>query len=263
MRRTVLVLALMALLASALSFAATRSECYSSAESGAASLHAHNAKQNPAASPYIMRSGCSGTCAGTYSNCIQQAADAAAICRPDSSGYYTACITANNQADINCANSEIDCCLGEAKRSCDAAYPPDDTAATPSNPARENECYRDYGPNAYYDARTNSCTCPPESTFRNDEIHQCVLNTVFAYCEERNAAYDMKTDSCVCYEGYEPGDGTCVLSDEAGRGGGSLGQAPSGGASGTGSRSGGESGCSSGAILLAIAGASALFSRRG
>jgi len=259
-----MLLALAVLLSSSLSFAATRGECYAEADGEAATLHAHNAKQNPAGSITTKTMGCSGTCSSAYSSCIQKAEDAAAVCRPDSNGYYTACFTVENSAWITCADNEINCCVGEAKKSCDAAYPADDTTTTPSNPARENECYRDYGPNAYYDAKTNSCTCPTDSTFRNDEIHQCVLNSVFAYCEERNAAYDMKTDSCICYEGYEPGDGTCVLSDEAGTGGRSLGEIPlsGGSAGGSGSRGGSDSGCSSSAILLAVACASALFSRK-
>lgn len=253
MKHAFLILAFVALLFSSISFATTRSECYASAESEAAALHAHNAKQNPAESITTKTMGCSGTCAYAYSSCIQQATDAAALCKPDSGGYYTACFRAESEAWISCADDEIDCCLADAKRSCDAAYPADDTTAAPTNPAKENECYRDYGPYAQYDARTNSCTCPPDSTFLNKKIHQCVLNTVYAYCEERNAAYDQESDSCVCYEGYVPGDGTCVLSDEAGSGGGSLGVPASGGSSG--SRSGSdEGGCSSALILASVLG---------
>lgn len=253
MRHAFLVLALVALLFSSISLATTRSECYASADSEAAALHAHNAKQNPAGSITTKTQGCSGTCAYAYSSCIQQAETTAASCRPDASGYYTACFTAENQAWINCANSEIDCCLGDAKESCDSAYPPDDTTTSPTNPAKENECYRDYGPYAQYDARTNSCTCPADSTFLNKNIHQCVLLSVYSYCEERNAAYDAESDSCICYEGYSPGDGMCVLSDEAGSGGGSIGVPAGGGSSGT--RSGSdEGGCSSALILASVLG---------
>lgn len=244
------------LILASVSFATTRSECYASVEQEASGLHAHNAAQNPSGSITTKTMGCSGTCANTYSNCIAAAEDVASKCSPDSSGTYDTCFMVENAAWITCANAEIDCCLAAEKKTCDAEYPADDTPAAPTNPSGENECARDYGPYAQYDARTNSCTCPADSTFLNKKIHQCVLNTVYAYCEERNAAYDAETDSCICYEGYEPSGNTCRLSDEAGTGGGSIG--PAGGpqgASGSGNGASSSSGCGSGAILLAVAGA--------
>jgi hypothetical protein len=251
----------MLLVLASFSFAVTRSECYADAEGEAAALHSHNAAQDPSGSIATKTTGCSGTCANTYSNCIAQAQSAASSCKPDANGYYTACFRTENSAWIACANNEIDCCLGDAKRSCDATYPADDTSSTPTNPEKENECYRDYGPYALYDARTNACTCPPDSTFLNKQIHQCVLNTVYAYCDERNAAYDAATDSCICYEGYIPGDGTCVLSDEAGSGGGSLGAPAGGGAAGSRSGTSSGSGCGSAAILLMLAGLAPFFQK--
>jgi len=236
-----------------LSFATTtsRSECYAAVDSEAATLHAHNAAQNPSGSIATKTMGCSGTCAYQYSSCIDQADAAAANCRPDASGTYDACFRVENAAWITCANNEITCCVAEKKKSCDAQYPPDDTTTIPSNPGKENNCTKELGVYAKADSMTNGCYCPSDSTFLNTYIHQCVPNSVYNYCDERNAQYDEPTDSCVCKSGYVPGGNTCVESGTGSAGGQSLGQVPGSGSTNGGSN--GEEGCSSAAILLALA----------
>ena len=233
------------------SFATTRSECYAAVDSEAATLHAHNAAQNPSGSITTETYGCSGTCAGQYDSCVTQASETEANCRPDSNGYYTACIKAEYTADITCANKEIDCCVAAEKKSCDAQYAADDTTATPRNPGKENNCTKELGVYAKADSMTNGCYCPSDSTFLNTYIHQCVPNSVYNYCDERNAQYDEPTDSCVCKSGYVPGGNTCVESGTGSAGGQSLGQVPGSGSTNGGSN--GEEGCSSAAILLALA----------
>jgi hypothetical protein len=229
---------LVLVLATAAAFSTTREECYSEVGTKVADLHAHNAAQNPSGSITTLTYGCSGTCSSAYSNCISQASAAASVCKPDASGTYDACFRVENSAWITCANNEIDCCAGEAKKTCDAAYESGGTT-TPEkveDAQGRNTCAEQLGPYGEYSS-TSGCYCPTEYTIYNEYTLQCVLSTVYAYCEERNAAYDKATDSCICYEGYAPSGGMCVESG-SGAGGGTLGVNPSAGASG-GSSSGG------------------------
>ncbi len=252
------LLALVLVLALAtFSFAVTRSECYSEVESQAATLHAHNAAQDPSGSIATKTYGCTATCTSQYDVCIAGVQDAARICQPDSGGTYSACFRKENQGWITCADEEINCCVTYEKGGCDMRYAADETpVSTATDPQKENACVQQYGGYAKYNPDSDDCYCPSDYSFFNSYISQCVHNGVYGYCSQRNAEYDEQTDSCVCKRGYAPSGDMCAASSSSATGGQSLGKVPdTGGASGTGSQSGGTGGCGSAAVLLAIGGA--------
>ena len=219
---------LVLVLASAAAFSTTREDCYSEVGTKVADLHAHNAAQDPSGSITTLTYGCSGTCSGAYNNCISAASAAASVCKPDASGTYDACFRVENAAWITCANNEVDCCAGEAKKSCDAAYESGGTTAPESidDAQGRNKCVRELGPYGGYNPTNGGCYCP-DYTFYSDYTKQCTHNGVYAYCEERNAEYDVNSDSCVCKAGYVPGGEICVQGNSGSSGGQQLGGSPS------------------------------------
>lgn len=240
---------LFVVLATASVFSMTREECYAEAGTKAAQLHAQNKAQNPAGSITVSTYGCSGTCAYTYQQCEKNAEDgpyATCVANANIGGMTAAkgdaCIQQLYSLYLQCGEQEIDCCKGAAEAECDATYWPADTPSTdrPEDAQGRNECAEELGPYGEYNPTGGKCYCPTEYTFYNEYTRQCVLSTVYAFCEERNAAYDKETDSCICYEGYEPYGNSCVEAG-SGAGGGSLGGG-AGGAAGGYSSGGGSSG---------------------
>ncbi|MFH0737427.1 MAG: hypothetical protein V1827_02990 [Candidatus Micrarchaeota archaeon] len=253
MKNALMVSAL--LLLSVCSFAITASDyenrayCYEAMQDEASRLKSLNNGQDlDSGSLYVSYWGCVGTCADRLdmceveSNTAYQSCVAAANVDGMTGAEGTACIKASNQRSLTCANYEIDCCMIDEKTKCDTL---------PSSQQGEIDCVDEWGGYAtdYY----GECTCI-EGAFKNEYIHQCVPNTVYGSCDERNAEYDPQTDSCVCFEGYYVSGDACVSGDgTSGGNGGSIGRPDSDGTQGSGT-TGSSGGCSSAAILLLLGG---------
>ena len=264
MKNALIVSAL--LLLSVCSFAITasnyenRAYCYEAMQDEASKLKGYNGQQDlDSGSITVTTWGCEGVCASRLDQCEVESNTAYQSCVvvANADGMTaeegTACIKGSDQRSLTCANYEIDCCMIDEKTKCDTL---------PSSQQGEIDCTAELGGYGVYEAGIG-CVCA-EGSFKNNDIGQCVPNTVYGSCNERNAEYDPQTDTCVCMEGYyvSASGETCVSGDGApggngGTDGGSIGRPDTGGTQGSGT----SGGCSSAAVLLTVLGFG-LFARR-